>query len=454
MGKNILEAVLGEIQGKYTASIITDKKIRSIKVSSDDRAQIKREVELALVRKKIEFSDVYTSASSFPATEWYDPEDGRLNRIVFKPIGMSMSRQTELVESAACIYISALINGYSVVGLNILPLNDPKISSKLKRNIDIGTTSYADCAKYIIGADAWRNSVIRSAFSIFSGLKVSSNTIAHRGSLLVRNIYKEFNRLKNKNELLRRLRVGPDKWNPSDIWLSRGRSSVIPKFDDLHSYTQFISKMAETKEMPGISIKHSSPNLAGVSLKLGGVKLITGSNRGKIEFRYKNGKSLNIKKPKTLMSSKSTVILLRKKMGTVDWNLEMEFRNSKPNTDCSGEILGTKSRHGKISLRVINHILRNNSVLGHKHVSMISDKHREIAKLYKKLGFSGVTVKKIESYGIDDEIWLSAKIQSMMIVDKILNSKDRDSIIEKIFNYADSKGLGQELPVSKYYKTV
>jgi len=184
-------------------------------------------------------------------------------------------------------------------------------------------------------------------------------------------------------------------------------------------------------------------------LKQSGVKLIDGTNVGTIKL-----KSKKIKKQKTSMSAKNTSIILTKDS---KYDLTIDFRAVKPNTDTVGEIIGTSARHGKVSMSIINLALGSSKVRSIKQIiNGTTDYLSEISRLYRTIGMN-FTIKQLERDLEDknnNEVWLSAKVQSLETASKILNHPKANQVARIIFNYADSKGLGGKFSASAYYKIV
>jgi hypothetical protein len=344
-----------------------------------------------------------------------------------------MSRQTELVESGFCVYLGALISG--IRDLESVDFRDREVKRRISSFFNIGKTNYFSVVDYLESNSSWKDSTIKSANCAFYHFEFDESYVVHRGTAFIRKIYDEFRRLKNLDPDLRRLNVGDDKWNPSDIWITNKSRLTIPEFDTLDEYTRWLSS------------KRS--DVIGVSLKFGGIELINGSKRSKIEFKN-SGKSTNMKRQKTKMSAKNATLLLLK---DDIYEVKIDFRQVVRNSESVGEIIGKSARHGKVSLSVINHILGEN-VRSIREIKEMDDYLLEISRLYRTIGMK--TSKKELSECLNEknnnQSWLIAKIQSLEIVSKILNHPERNDVIEKIFNYADSKGLPDKFEPSAYYK--
>jgi len=170
MSDNILEAILGPIPGKYKVIKTKDSRIREFAIIADNRAEIKANVQQALVKKKIEFMDVQRH-STIKHDEFNDPNDAKRTRIVYRPAKISMTRQTELVEAAFCVYLAAFIAGFEDLGGQ--DLGEAEFKHKIKPYFNIGRTNYNSVQQYMEQSEPWKKTSIASAEVAYKKLKLN-----------------------------------------------------------------------------------------------------------------------------------------------------------------------------------------------------------------------------------------------------------------------------------------
>ncbi len=101
----------------------------------------------------------------------------------------------------------------------------------------------------------WGESVVRAVNAVreTNWLKGHGYTF-YRGTGLMNQIYGQYLKLKKMEDI----KLGNDKWNPSDIWAAK--ITTIPNFDTLTEYNAFISKMLRNGQLVGISLKKVGKN--------------------------------------------------------------------------------------------------------------------------------------------------------------------------------------------------
>jgi len=202
-----------------------------------------------------------------------------------------------------------------------------------------------------------------------SGYLKNNNYTFHRGSPFMNSIYQQAQiLLKQEN-----VKMGGDKWNPSDIWATT--ISSIPKFDNIIEYNEWISKNFESGKLVGVSLKKISGS-GKVSLSSSSVK-------------HEPMKYNNIKKPSIILPTGITVLASKPGIGI---NFR-SFRISKQ-ADITGEIViaGGGARHGKVPSAVLHRIIKEFNIpqLAKSRIGSSSDTQliRSVQNLWKQCGYN------------------------------------------------------------------
>ena len=162
------------------------------------------------------------------------------------------TEQTAIVEAAQCIVCGALSLGHQIS------------SAKLPE----GAYSVPDAEKvwdaYLHLSEEWQKATEETARALISYLGEGKWTFRYNDDL-VQSILRKFSELKKGNFSGRK-----DKWNPADIWVSKGDVD-ISRFTDFGEFSKFCF----------------SENLKGISLKKGGTNIKECPDR-EAKFEIKN----------------------------------------------------------------------------------------------------------------------------------------------------------------------
>ena len=316
------------------------------------------------------------------------------------------SKITALAECAFCV-VSAYITKYKKFEFG------PSLEKNLKNiNVDLGKTKVSDVIKFLKENPSWLKTTIDSASLFVKTAKITTTHTFHRDSKYFNEIYKEFTRLLkpiNKDKL----RIGTDKWNPGDVWVSN--KSSIPVFDSIEEYNEYLKNEFNKHNIMAVSLK-----------KTGSVpKIIT----------------VTPSKNKPVQFDKLTPVTMKSKdmyINTKD-STRIQIRSFNSGANVQAEIKGAHANHGKIGFGNIQYFLKlydniiipTNQKISKMSIDGVVD---YINKTFKtKFSTDDIVSKDINDFKI-------SKYQSVFIANAIEKSHNRDKILSAIINYAKSQG--------------
>lgn len=219
-----------------------------------------------------------------------------------------------------------------------------------------------------IGSTSWADSIIESANAAKkSGYLPKNNYVFHRGTAFMNSLYQQASILLKQEGV----RMGGDKWNPSDIWATTIK--VIPDFDDLTSYNEWISKMLKNGVLVGISLK----KIAGKAK----VSVQSPNNKPEV-IGYKS-----ISTPRDLLPTGMKIVTTKPKT-MINFR---SFQISKQ-ADIVGEIIvaGGGARHGKVPKALFRSIAQKHNIpqMDKSRIEGASDTQliRMVQNLWKQAG--------------------------------------------------------------------
>lgn len=243
-------------------------------------------------------------------------------------------------------------------------------------NVDVNDVELYD----FLGETSWAESVIEAVNAVAATKWLKKKYVFHRNSAFMNSIYNQFNKLKTAHDI----KLGNDKWNPSDIWASTIDS--IPVFDDLAQYNEWISKQLKSGVLVGISLK-----------KVKG--------KAKVEWQGPTDEVSSVgfkgvQKPSGRVGMFTTGVQLLTDKPGISINFR-SFRISKQ-ADITGEIImkGGGARHGKVPASVKNKMIKDHNIpqMSKKRISDASDSQLKswVQNLWKQCGhnFSDSQVEK------------------------------------------------------------
>ena len=281
-------------------------------------------------------------------------------------------------------------------------------------------TSLDNVVNFLESSPAWKLSISKSVNKILS-LFPNKNYEFHRGSPFVDKIYKAWKVGKKNNGL----KLGDDKWNPSDIWLVSDTIKNVEFSNELETLNGEISQFYEGGELIGVSLKaikkeathtiYNNPNIPSSNI-----------------YEYESYKS-------TPKSANTTIVY---KGGS------MVFRNFSVDRSFAAEINGNGAQGGKAGHSGINDVLKLNNIsqLPSSNEVLngftIDDKeyYSNLYNLYNKF-VENVSEDNFREIFNDKTLgWKTGKFMSLELLSKILENKDEkiNEILNDIIRYAAS----------------
>lgn len=272
-------------------------------------------------------------------------EDGELislsNFIKTEEFGSSKgqgagSKNTALQESSQCVF-NAMLRSLKKTYLDVEDVTMENISSSYQY-CDT-TTPWEDIYEFSQNK-AWQQSFLTSSnlLSQYLGEMEYEN---HRDSLFIDSIYGAY----HENQL----EYQSDKWNPADIWLVKESALSTVFSSSLDDLNNQVKDMFEKKELIGVSLKKT-----GKDAKIE-VKNLDPSK--KKTYIYEGYKTTSKSKDVTLLYNEGKIC----------------FRTFTYGASWAGEILGKTASHGKIGIKPLNRILRNNGLLPLRYPKVIKE---------------------------------------------------------------------------------
>jgi len=280
---------------------------------------------------------------------------------------------------------------------------------------------------WIFDNSKWVDSIVASTNTCKkSGYLKKNNYVFHRGSPFMNSIYEQALVLLKQEGV----RIGGDKWNPSDIWATT--MSSVPKFNTIIEFNDWIEKNLNNGKLVGISLK-----MVGKS-----AKVVLSSPKIKHEpVGYKS-----IKKPRDVLPTGSMVMTIKTGTG-------INFRSFRISNqaDITGEIVmvGGAARHGKVPSTILKKAIKDNNIpqLTKKRIGDQTDDQliKSVQNLWKQCGYNFSDKQMAQGWekrknNIQDRIGYWQSIIHSLELGAFLNSNKgkADDIINTFFVGASS----------------
>jgi len=337
----------------------------------------------------------------------------------------SASQTTVLQESLHCVGLGIIQITRKNISENDL-LNGDLFSESYDKycDVDIGLQSLFDFAN---SNPSWVKSVVNNSNTLKNSKFFKGKYKFYRTNGVMKDVYDTFKELSHKQGI----KLNPDKWNPGDIWASKIK--IIPEFNNLTEYNEFISKSLKKGDLIGISLKKSK----GIP-KLQYVEQTTNS---------KNVKFKGIKKPTSIFNTGISIL-------TNDSNKSLNVRSFCifKVANITSEIIDKSSaaRHGKKTLTeyIKQYKISQMSVNDiASHVDDIEYMNNIVVNLWKDAGytFSQSQIEKDWKKRYDkgeNLIGYYRSIINSLQIGAFLNQNKNiaDKILTDIFSEASSMG--------------
>lgn len=348
--------------------------------------------------------NILLSLSQFIKTEEFGSSQG-------KGAG---TKNTTLQESSQCVF-NSMLRSLQKTYLDVDDITMDNISSSYQY-CDT-TTPWEDIYEFSQNKN-WQQSFLTSSnlLSQYVGEMEYEN---HRDSLFINSLY--------DNYKLTSLEYQSDKWNPSDIWLVKDSALSTVFSSSLDELNTQIEDMFDKKELIGVSLKK-----VGKEAK---IEVKNTSKSIKKQYTYEGYKT----------SSKSKDITLLYNEGKIC------FRTFIYGTGWAGEILGKTASHGKIGVKPLNRILRNNNLPPLRYTKVVKELWEnptsEIENI--KLTLSFLISDYIGGWGGNFDIfiqdksidWKISKTMGLILLHIIETQPQniKNKLITDIINYASSE---------------
>lgn len=295
-------------------------------VQGADRFSAKTQLEDLLRANSVSFKDGVKSSTSLDIRTTDASYNNKMYRFFFKPkrqgsgAGAEVTALGESFQAYACAARQklgrVLESGEDVFDTTVV-------------NVDADRT--LDQCKALPAEWITTGVVIANAFHNELG---SGTYNFHRGSRLVTDIEKEFNRLARKDGI----RLNINKWNPADIWAADKSFRLKTGFNSLAEYNQYILEQFKMKQLLGVSLK----KLEGTKAK----KEIFNAKKSDISIRFNNYELISSRKDFFGSDASKDVYLNY----TVDGKgMKMQIRTfSAGMSGWQGEIKGKAAAGGKV----------------------------------------------------------------------------------------------------------
>ena len=235
--------------------------------------------------------------------------------------------------------------------------------------------------------------------------------------------------------------VGPDKWNPADIWMVKDESKVKQHLDKevtIDCLNNALQQLRADGKLVGISLK-----------KIEGSPKMTLKNADDAKTRRDNEKAKFAKYDLTFDNGRRSDnhpmdVYLYYGEGNFD---KFQARNfgGESKGDWKLELKGKSAAQGKIQGKVLRDLISNivsgsvpkeadwNKCTGNEYDKEIFD----LLKKYNAKGFNEETA--MEFIADAKQAWKYSKLSGLRLLDWMSNHKKKDQIMKEIYLYASSQ---------------
>ena len=336
------------------------------------------------------------------------------------------SENTKLNESSVCLWCAVYkIHGASDNNTVVKYYGDKNV----KMLYDVDETD-----KNMISQNdqAWLKHYERTAKFLVDGLFTKGDYIFHRGGDFVARIYKTYAKL---NKLMEIPFANANKWNPSDIWVSR-KGFDLPGIEDcqtLDCLNRYILNSLKDRDLIGVSLKKTEHGIKQTNFNVG-------EKRVPMEW-----KGFRVAAPgKGIFGSKDVYIY-----GKGEDDVDMQVRSFDDLSGYQGEIIGKVAKYGKIAHGPINQVLIDLKLSRLPAQQEIVTKARnkdkalikELYEMFSKYDNPGVTldnfIATVQSKDTKAD-WLFSKYLGVKLIDTLMSTTEvkRDSFVQGAIGYA------------------
>ncbi len=325
----------------------------------------------------------------------------------------------------------SLVNAlaYKMGELKVEDLTEENLKSVIDEiEVDVSNDKMLDFIKNQL---TWKESFVGTANALRRKFP-SRDYVQHRGSNFVKELYKHASTLIKNDPKFEGAKIGMDKWNPADIWMTTlNNASTLTQTKSLDDLNALILQLYVDKILIGVSLKKTDLDPPVKEFQVG----------KEADLDTYEGHS------DATLSTKSTYIFTT--------GPRIEFRTFGA-PGFAAEIQGTKAGGGKAGLGPINTILKLNNIDPIDPAKVNKEDFVELYNKYAKEKIDGVagldqilsdkaseTVKSgvmkgkpKGSRGAND--WLISRNFGLQIVDIFNDVEDQDDLLQDILRYAYS----------------
>jgi hypothetical protein len=313
--------------------------------------------------------------------------------------------------------------------LKVEDLTEENLKSVIDEiEVDVSNDKMLDFIKNQL---TWKESFVGTANALRRKFP-SRDYVQHRGSNFVKELYKHASTLIKNDPKFEGAKIGMDKWNPADIWMTTlNNASALTQTKSLDDLNALILQLYVDKILIGVSLKKTDLDPPVKEFQVG----------KEADLDTYEGHS------DATLSTKSTYIFTT--------GPRIEFRTFGA-PGFAAEIQGTKAGGGKAGLGPINTILKLNNIDPIDPAKVNKEDFVELYNKYAKEKIDGVagldqilsdkaseTVKSgvmkgkpKGSRGAND--WLISRNFGLQIVDIFNDVEDQDDLLQDILRYAYS----------------
>ena len=357
---------------------------------------------------------------------------------------------TKMSECAVCVCLAARVHcgGYNSNKNYLIP--------KINNVCDLGTgdtkRTIEEVMDWLSKNPNWLNSCEKTATAILgsSQINITSSHHFHRDSRFMNSIYDLFKKtIKQDIELSAPgLKINANKWNPSDIWISK-KSQISAKIDSIAGLNKMLIKSFRDSDIIGVSLKKvgTSANFDVYNLP---------SNKQKT-FEFKE--LVNQTNP---WSAKDVYFLAG--------DLKIQLRSFDNAQNIQAEIKGKNANNGKCGHGPMQFIFKRNinsfKFKSDKEILAMQAKHgtkkvlEDILEMFKDCFGTSISDESfydnfVKNYKTDKQKdYLVSKYQALQAAVALNNAKSdvKKRIVTGLFGYAYSLGLQNLFEASVYAK--
>ena len=361
------------------------------------------------------------------------------------------SHITKMSECGVCVVLASMVHcgGYNSSKSYLIP--------KINSVCDLGTSdtkkTIAEVMDWLASSPGWLSSCEKTASAILNASTISINKSHHfhRDSKFMNSIYDVFHKTikEDLDSSAPGLRINANKWNPSDIWISK-KNQISASIDSVIGLNNMLIKSFKNSDIIGVSLKKvgSSANFDVYNLP----------GRKNQSFDFKG-----LVTQSDPWSAKDVYFLAG--------GLKIQLRSFDNAQNIQAEIKGENANNGKCGHGPMQFIFKRNinsfKFKSDKEILALQAREgtrkvlEEILEMFKDC--FGTTIGDdvfydnfVKKYKADKQRdYLVSKYQALQAASALKNAKNKSiqrKIITGLFGYAYSLGLQDLFEASVYAK--